>query len=100
MFNDNIYPNNGQDFSSSLRQGLKKKDPKNEDEILQQVPVIKQVVRRLDEKIAFYSSVDAIPAELHTKPEEFMHAFAANRLTVENLKAERMYIAARLKNLE
>lgn len=53
------------------------------------MPILQETIANLEERIAFYSSVDSIPQEVQTKPEEFMHVTAANRLTRDNLLAEK-----------
>lgn len=94
----NAYPN--QPFIATIPQKQKTDEAVSIEETLAQVPLLKKTVKRLDDRIAFYLSVDSIPAELHTKPDEFMHAYAANKLTAENLKDERSFIVAKVMNVK
>lgn len=94
----NVYPN--QPFTPTIPQKQKTEEARSVEETLAQVPLLKKTVKRLDDRIAFYTSVDSIPAELHTKPDEFMQAYAANKLTAENLKDERSYIVSRVMNIK
>ena len=56
-------------------------------EVTKNIDVLGDIIETLDEQIKFYSSVDAIPTDVQTKPEEFMHVVAANRITKENIAA-------------
>jgi len=92
----NPYPLNGQYFTPTVPQEQKQAAEDERDEVLTQLPLIKKVLKRLDDKISFYESVNSIPDEVKTKPDEFMHLYAANKLTCDNLKQERGYIQAQI----
>jgi len=85
------------------RQSVPQMIPKDQEDALererQQVlddhPVIQEVIESLRERIEFYKSIDAIPTEITVHPDEFMHVVAANKLTVSNLETE----AVRLEEL-
>lgn len=55
--------------------------------IKQNFDVLEDIISTLQEQADFYNSVDAVPTETLTKPDEFMHTIAANRLTRDNLIA-------------
>ena len=56
--------------------------------------VLVQIVQRLDERIAHYKSVDAIPDSIVADKELLSHNMAANKLTAANLQQEREVIQA------
>lgn len=100
MFEEfNSYPTNGESFAPLFisRSQLEKKEAERA-EVLAEVPLLKKVLQRLEKRISFYESVNSIPDDVKTKPEEFMHTVAANKLTRLNLIAEKRYIEARIKN--
>ena len=96
---DNLYPNQGAAFSPlSVPVDQRRANDEEINETFQAVPLLKEIVERLDRQIAFYNSLDAVPSESLTNPEEFMHIVAANKLTIENLDIERSYILERVEN--
>lgn len=52
-------------------------------------PILQEIITRLDERIAFYNSIDSVSVDVATNPEKFMHVIAANRLTRDNLMVEK-----------
>lgn len=54
-------------------------------EVNKNFDVLGDILATFDEQIAFYSNVDSVPVDVQTKPDEFMHIIAANRLTRDNL---------------
>lgn len=65
---------------------------KEKAQTLQVLPVLKDVVKKLEEKIEFFGSVDAMPASLKTKPTKFMNQHNANELTRNNLREIKEWI--------
>ena len=59
---------------------------------LESIELLKDIVERLDERIAFYRSTEAIPDNLKTRPEEFMHLYSTYDLTAKTLESERSFI--------
>ena len=51
-----------------------------------------ELIERWEERVKFYSSIDSIPEDVRTNPEEFMVAVNANSLTKQNIKAELEYL--------
>lgn len=88
---DNLYPNDGQYFSLSEPQDQKDEKDSEQNDVLSLLPTLKDFVKRMDDKIAFYKSVDSIDDEQLLDPEEFMHVIAANKLVAKCLTAEREY---------
>ena len=96
----NPYPLSGQYFTPTVPAAQQEAKEQAREEALKQVPLLQKVLKRLDQKIAFYDSVNSIPDEVKTKPEEFMHLVTANKLTRDNLMQERSYIQAQIDALK
>lgn len=71
-----------------------KSEEQEENAIREARDVLIQIVERLDERIAFYKSVDAISDEITSNPELLTHTITANKLTAANLQQEREVIQA------
>lgn len=91
---DDVYPSDGTYISGS------KKEPPEQDverkkekaRTLESLPLLKEIIQRLEERIEFYGSVDAMPKELKTSPTKFMNMHNTNELVRENLKMEKEYL--------
>lgn len=88
---DNLYPNDGQYFPLSEPQDQKDEKEAEQNDVLSLIPTLKNFVERMEEKIAFYKSVDAVDEEQLLNPDEFMHVIAANKLVAQCLTAEMEY---------
>lgn len=99
MYNDNVYPLTGQAFRPGVK-SIVEKNKRSEEQIIEQLPLLKEVLAHLDKQIAFYDSVNSVPDEVLLKPDEFMHLIAANKLTAKNLRAEKGYIESKIKSLK
>lgn len=90
---DNLMPKSGQYFGIPQEdQDLISERQTESAKVFNALPLIQEILDRFEERIAFYSSVDSIPEEIHTKPDEFMHAVAANKLAKDNLISEKEYL--------
>ena len=87
---NNLYPNDGQVYAEPKDQIDEKNQEANE--VLSALPLINEMLERFNQRIAFYSSVDSIPEEVQTKPDEFMHVATANKLVKDNLEQEKNYL--------
>jgi len=96
----NPYPLHGQPFLPTIPTAQQEAKEKAREEVLQQIPLLKKVLKRLDQKITFYDSVNSVPDEVKTKPEEFMHIIAANTLARDALIQERSYIQNQIDKLK
>ena len=56
------------------------------------VPLLKDLVKRFDERIAFYDSVESIDVTMLADEKRFMRQWEANKLTKDNLILERDYL--------
>lgn len=88
---DNLYPRSGAFLPTEPVVQVQARQTE-ETNVVHDYPILKGVLSRLDERITFYSSVDAYPDEVKTKPEEFMHLVAANKIICDSLRAEKTFI--------
>lgn len=100
MHNDNIYPGRGEPFVLTTPTKQKSDEEAKLQATLAQLPLLQETVDKFDERIAFYDSVNSVPDEVTTDPEAFMHVIAANKLTRDNLIAERDIILQRVKEAQ
>lgn len=99
MHNDNIYPLNGNAYRNSFAEAKERK-VESDEQILEQLPVLQDVITHIDKQITFYDSVNSIADDVLVHPEQFMHVVAANKLTADNLRQERNYIYSKIKSLK
>lgn len=97
MHNDNVYPNFGEPFVPSAPAAQEQSRQKKIEETFDQFPLLKQTVERLEKRIAFYDSVDSITVDIAADPLTFQKVHAANKLTRDNLKAEKDHLELRIK---
>lgn len=74
--------------------GKSKAEEQEESAVREARDVLVQIVNRLDERIAFYKSIDSIDDEITANPELLTHTITANKLTAANLTQERETIQA------
>lgn len=86
MQEDNIYPND----SSMLDAALTREDDRDKElkEIAEQYPKLQEAAARLEQQIAFYSSIHCFPAAILENETEFMHHVAAYKIVVTVLQQE------------
>lgn len=96
---DNLYPLDGSAFNMRVESDKQLEDKEREiSETLSAIPLLKEIVDHLIEKIDFYNSINSVPDSILTSPDEFMHLIAANKQTVNNLEVEKEYILSRVEN--
>jgi uncharacterized membrane protein YccC len=95
--NDNIYPTQSHGyFTMTANKTVKKSLEAEIRQTLDQLPVLKQVVKHLDEQIAYLDSIDSLDADL-TDPQAHVNQIKANQLAKAKLQVERSYILARVE---
>lgn len=94
----NAYQNHGRYYAPT-------KPSKDEEElkaekaaILDQVPVLKEVIKHFDDQIKHLKSLDSIDVPLD-KPEILLQVMAANKLAVQKLRQEKGFIKAKIDKL-
>jgi len=88
---DNLYPRSSASLLAPPSEQTLEKE-KEANQVQANAPVIRDIITRLDERIAFYSSIDSVPADSITNPDTFMHVVASNKLTRDNLQAEKDFL--------
>ena len=91
MDSDNLYPRSG---------AYRPMEPRNQQllnqmenvQVVKALPLIQDIIKRFEERVSFYGSIDAVPEDVLTLPDEFMHLVAANKLTKSLLQAELEYL--------
>ena len=90
---DDLYPNDSSSFwlpSEPKEQRIERK--KENAQIIESINVMKDLVARLEKRIAFYESVHSIPAEVKADPQAFLIMHNANEQTALSLIQEKEYI--------
>lgn len=87
---DNMYLNDGEYFQNVLKPKDQANEQENQkNEVLTALPLLNEMVKRFEERIAFYQSIDAIPDEVVSIPEELAHVIQGNKLAARCLKNEK-----------
>lgn len=89
---DDLSPNNGAWFQPSEPEAQVKDREKEKAKVLGSLKLIEEMLVRLDKEITRLSSIDSIPSEHRTTPEEFMHHFEGNEVALRHLKKERGWL--------
>lgn len=92
MENDDLYPSDGSYFLPKEPADQKVARQKERAKTLETINVLKDIVNRLENRIEFYASVDAMPDDVKDDPVKFMNMHNANELTRDNLRSEKEYI--------
>lgn len=99
MEDENLYPND-----STFLGGVPDEPPEQDVErkkekarTLEALPIIKEIIERLQLRIDFYGSVDAMPKEVKTQPTKFMNWHNANEIVRDNLRDEKEYLEGLLE---
>lgn len=95
--NDNVYPLDGQYFAPVVPQKQAEERKREINETLDQLPLLKQVIKRLDKQIAQLDTLSSIQADIKDDPATFQKIFEANKLAKAVLAGERSYIMARIE---
>lgn len=88
---DDLYPLDGGAFVPEPAEQVEERN-KEKGETLAALPMLESIIGRFAEKIAFYDSVDSIPEAIKLQPETFVRVVEANKLTRNNLIAEKEWL--------
>ncbi len=88
MNEDDIYPLDGAAFLSEPREQVDERN-KEKGKALAALPLLEDIIERLQNRIDYYGSVDAIPDDVKVDPKAFLIIHNANELTRNNLRAEK-----------
>lgn len=86
---DNLYPRATEHYIVDETEELVEAREKEEKAVLDELPIIGEVITNLDEWIDFYKSTDAIPEEVVNDKEKFAFVAYGNKKAVEVLRTER-----------
>ena len=92
MQQDDVLPNDSPYFglNEPVEQVIERK--KKRAQTLEAQPVLKEILSRLNDKVALLGSVDAMPDELRTDEKKFMTAHNGHTIARDILRAEAEYI--------
>lgn len=90
MDSENLYRSSAYRPSEPASQKVEK--VKEKAQTVAALPLISAIVERFEDRVKFYGSIDAVPEDVLTLPDEFMHLVAANKLTRSLLQAELEYL--------
>lgn len=90
---DDLYPNDSSNFDpfrEPIDQVVARK--KERAQTLESASILRDIIAQLEYDIAFYGSVDSIPAEVRVKPKQFLIVYNANLLTRDVLRIKKEWI--------
>lgn len=91
---DDLYPRDGSFYQAPEPESQLKEKQAERAKVKSALPMLDDLIQRFDDRIAFYSSIDSINADLSTSPEIFQRAVAANKLVKDTLQSEKEYLEA------
>jgi hypothetical protein len=68
-------------------------------ELMEQTPLIRQVLGHIDQKIKLLEKSTNISDETLTNPEKFMHVVAGRKVAIATLEKERDYLQRKVKQV-
>lgn len=95
---DDMYPSDGSFFFAKepVEQELARK--KEKAHTLEALPILEELLAQLDKDIAFYGSVDSIPAEAKADPTKFLIVHNSNQLVRDRLREKKEYVEGLLQS--
>lgn len=88
---DDVYPNDAPLYAQEPSEQIIERK-KQRAKTLEALPILQDLLKRLDERITFYESVHSIPDEVRAKPKQFLIVHNSNTRMAEILTAEKEYI--------
>lgn len=89
---DDLYPRDGSFYQPEEPEAQVKEKAEERARVKSAMPMLNDLIKRFDERIAFYGSIDSIPADLTKSPASFQRLVAANRLVKDTLVSEKEYL--------
>jgi hypothetical protein len=96
----NPYPNNGQYFAPIVPPAQQKAKEDERDEILAQVPLLKKVIGRLDDRIAATDSIKQAHAVAEKYGTSRENALIGLDIARQQLEVERSYLTGQIEKLK
>lgn len=94
---DNLLPNDSTFFFAAEPEEQVIGRQKEKAKTLEALPVIKDLIKRLDEQIQFYEKNSSIPDDVRSDPQEFLIMSNSHLLTARVLTGEKEYIKGLLE---
>jgi hypothetical protein len=91
---DDMYPRDGSFYQAPEPDSQLQEKQEERARVKSAIPMLNDLISRFDERIAFYSSIDSIPADPTKSPAAFQRLVAANRLVKDTLVSEKEYLEA------
>lgn len=92
---DSVYPSDGEWFAQPDQQVQEAHKEKNE--LSQAKPLVRKVIKRFDDQIKFYDSIDSVTVSLNESPAEYQRVMETHKLIKQYLQGERDYIMSLLE---
>lgn len=89
---DDLYPNDSSYWLPAEPREQRVARKKEQAKTLEAINILREVVLRLDQRIDYYASVDAIPDEVKLDPTAFMNMHNTNQMVRNCLRNEKEYI--------
>jgi hypothetical protein len=96
MQDEDLYPNDSSYFLPREPADQVRARSKEKAKALQGLAVLRDMIKRFDERIAFYESVSSIPNEVRDDPQKFLIMHNSNTMSADNLRQEKEYIESLL----
>lgn len=94
---DDVRPNDTAHFlQEPVEQAVERK--KQKANTLEALPILQDLLKRLEERIAFYDSVSSIDESVRTDPQAFLIAHNSNTMMVQVLTSEKEWIESLLED--
>lgn len=94
---DDVYPLDGSHFlQEPEEQTIARK--KHKAQTLEALPILKELVERLDERVKFYEKTTSISAEAREDQEKFFIWHNTHSLMADTLKSEKEYIESLMED--
>lgn len=95
---DNVLPNDGEVFypREPVQQSIDRK--KERANTLEALPILKDLLKRLEKRITWYESVTNIPDAVRADPAQFLIMHNTHTMMVQNLRSEAEWIQDLLEN--
>lgn len=92
--NDDVYPNNGEFLGGVPREPVDQATERKKEtaETLQVLPVLKDMIKRLDKRIDYYQRHSNIPDEVRADPKKFLIISNSYTMTADTLQSEKEWI--------
>lgn len=89
---DDLMPNDGAYFLPREPKDQILARKKEKAKTMEGLAVLKDMIKRFDQRIEFYNTIDSIPMDVRAEADTFLIAFHTNQMVRDTLQDERDYI--------